>query len=281
MAEDQEYDPFEVDDSNAIGDYTAVVKASVFEVDEDYDPETLLLRWDLEITGGDMPFETRKLSFTCGKKHSTEDGGLTAVHESRKPIGFHPDSRMGMLCHRAFYNPDSGKRPPTVAGEKDGEEVEPFGLREYFTTLGKDPLTADAWVGIEFAIGQETKDYGGEIGEKPVELPSAVIAIPEAGKPKAATKKKAAAKKKAGGRKRAATKKEEAAPVDWGLIKEKTLDAGEDVDDHGEFVAAGLKIVNDEGIDTEVESEGFEAFSEWLEDEDEGGWSEYGDPDDE
>jgi len=262
MAKETEFDPFEVDDSNEIGDYTAKVLSSTFDTDPEYnDGETLLLQWDMEITGGDVNFETRKMSFTCGSKFESPDGGKTAAHESIKNKGFNSQSRMGMLCKRAFFT-GQGKTP-TIGGATDGEEIEAFGLRDHFAAMGTHPLEARGWVGIEFAIHSESRDWGGEIGVRSFEMPIEVIALPTEGEDKPKAKKKAVAKKKV-------AKK---ATVDWDQVKEAVLNAGAEAEDFETFIVVGTAYVTDAEIPEETE--GFSDFFDWLGDEDEGGWAQY------
>ena len=272
----EEYDPFDTDDSNAIGDYRGRVVSAEFGTNDDYDTETLLLKWELEITGpDDFPFETRSVNFTCGKTFETPDGGKTALHESGKPKGFNTQSRIGFLIHRCFHTADSKKPAPFVldghADNGEGDEIEPFGLREHFAAIGMFPHEAAAWVGIEFDIHEESVDYGTingtHVGVKTFEMPFAVVSLPGATKAKA---KKGAAKK---GTARTRKPKAEAAPTaNWDAIKELVLDAGESVDDHDAFVKAGNAIVAEQGV---AESEGHAAFEVWLTDEEAGGWSAY------
>jgi hypothetical protein len=272
----EEFDPFNTDDSNDIAEYTGIVKTSVFDTNDKYDSEALLMMWEVEITGPeDFPFPTRQVSFTCGKKFESPDGGKSAVHESGKPKGFNSSSRIGMLIDRAFYEEDSGRPAPTEGGEKDGEEVESFGLRDWF--LGNDytPFMAEPWIGFEFAFHAETHDWGGDIGIKHFEMPHKIIAMP--GESKAATKKTPAKKapaKKGGTRKRAAVKEEkpeepEVQPIqyNWGEIKEAILDVAgtEGFDSHVQFVAIGAGHLASLGI-TE-ETEGVDDVLAWMDDE--------------
>jgi len=270
---DTEFDPFNTDDSNDIGEYQGVVKTSSFEVNDDYDAETLILQWELEITGPeDFPFPTRQISFTAGKKFESPDGGKTAVHESGKPKGFNSTSRIGMLIHRAFHDPDSDRPAPTLGGEKDGVVIASFGLREHFTQGGFTPFDAEAWIGLTFDFHQETRDYGGEIGPRSFEMPIALVAT-EKEETKPATKKAAPATKKPGTRKRAAKKADVAEAPDWEKVKELILDAGEDADDHDALIAIGATVLKDNGIDENTD--GVDAILAWLDDEEDGAWAEY------
>jgi len=275
---DEKFDPFAVDDSNEIGDYSMRVLSSVFETDPEYnDGESLLLQWETEITGGEIEFDTRKVSFTCGAKFETPDGGKTAAHESGKDKGFNSQSRIGMLIKRAFYDPKSDLPAPTVAGDKDGEETESLELKDHFVSLGTSPMEARGWVGIEFAMRSETRDWGGEIGKRSFEMPWAVISLPggegeaekeEEVKPKKAAKKTATKKK--------VTKK--AVEVDWDIIKRATLEHAAAADDHAEFVVLGTGFIEEQGI--AADADGFVEFFDWLGDEEEGGWSMYYEEDD-
>ncbi len=279
------FDPFDTDDSNDIGEYTAKVVSSMFDVNDDYDTETLMLQWELEITGPeDFPFPTRQLSFTCGKKFESGDGGKTATHQDGKPKGFNSQSRMGILIHRAFHDPDSDRAAPTLGGEKDGEEIDSFNLRGYFTENGFTPFQAEPWVGFEFAFHSEDKNYGGEIGLRQIEMPYAVVGAPgaePAAKAKPAAKKKTTEAKPAT-RKRTTKKeepeaeavKEDPDPIDWAVIKDMILDAAEETEGltHDLLITIGADLLNRSGI-TE-ETPGATHIIEWL-DNPTAAWAEF------
>ena len=289
---DDNYDMFDVDETplGGLGRYTGRVVSSIFDTDEEYaEGEALLLQWELELTGlvdsdEDPPFETRKISFSCGKDWESLDGGTTAAHTSGDDgINWNKNTRTGMLMHRAFYN-GSGK-PPVTALPSDQEEeieVESLGLREHFIENGFTPFDATAWEGLEFNFREETRDYGKKIGwltfEMPYELVGGAETEEEKPKPRKQAAKKGGAKKQAARKRKAQPKEEESPePIDVDKIKEQLLDhdpCGE-ATEYAEFLAAAYAFI--EGLSLDESDPGHTTIMEWLEDEDEGAWSEYED----
>lgn len=265
----EEKDPFAVSHGSTITPYTARVVSSVFNINEDYNAEALLLEWELEMLDDDAPFETRRWSATCGKKFETQDGGKTAVHTSGKYHPFHAKSRMGMLVHRAFHDPDSNEPAPIHGGEgSGGEEIEPFGLRPYFVEHGWTPTDAEAWVGMVFEFDTEYPNYGDDIEAKPIEMPVRLISTPDEKTSKADSSKKGAAKKKGGTRKAKAKSEPE---LDVEGIKAAVLEAGEadDIEEFGQFTAAAADVLEAHDVPEDHE------LWEWVNDEDNGAWSEF------
>lgn len=283
----EEFDPFATDKTpmGGLPPYTGVVTSAEFLVSEEYNADALLLEFELELTGlvdsdDPPPFDTRKVSFSCGKEWESLDGGATAVHESGVPQQFNTNTRVGILIDRAFYDPNSNEEPPTFGGDADGEVVESLGLRQHFIDGGFTPFDAAGWVGLEMAFRTETHDYGKKIGVIKFDMPYKVLNAggEEAAPEKAAPKKKGPAKKKAAGRTRKAKAKEEEAdaePLDLEATKEAVLDADgtNAAEEFAEFVTAAYAVVNEMKLNPEAE--GYAELMAWVEDEDEGAWSEY------
>ena len=289
----EEFDPFGTDKTpmGGLPPYTGVVTSAEFLVSEDYNADALLLEFELELTGlvdsdDDPPFDTRKVSFSCGKEWESLDGGATAVHESGVPQQFNTNTRVGILIDRAFYDASSDEDPPTFGGDPEGEAVDGLGLRQHFIDGGHTPFDSAGWVGLELGFHTEKRDYGKKIGVISFDMPFMVVgAEEEKPKPKGKPKKAAAAKKpaakKAGGRTRKAKAKAEpeaevaVEPIDMEAAKEAVLDADgtNAAEDFAEFVAAAYAVVNELGLNPEAG--GYNTLMEWVDDEDDGAWSEY------
>jgi hypothetical protein len=96
--------------------------------------------------------------YSCGgdlNLWKTTDGGQTVSRQDGKDKSFNAKSKYMELIQRAVQ----------------------LGMRPQLDARG-GPLKAAAWVGFRLHMGTETRNYGGEIGVKPIKLPLEWLAEP-------------------------------------------------------------------------------------------------------
>lgn len=139
-------------ETGLIDDYDFTIEVATFTTDSRYnDGQTLLLKWEgSAVTDGETLEHTVMLP--CGNGWESRDAGRTAINDKGK-TRFNRSSILGKVVDRC---------------------IKELGMADVLIPRG-EPTSASTWEGLTFHMKREKISFGGEIGDKEREMPTAFL----------------------------------------------------------------------------------------------------------